>query len=339
VGAGAADLIVLIVHDEVLLPLLVEDSTLVSVLNTLVTGDGEDGGVGLVGDIVDGEGVLVVAVADVAADVLGVGTAVDEALGVVDVAVLLGAADAGGLGGVLQVEEDEATKAVDITGTRADRGTPLGLLVDDDVVGGADGELVEETGEVAAGELDGLVALLEVDGEELLEVEDLDTVTLELGADDDVVLVATDLLPQGAGSRGDDGGQEAEDLDAALGQNLDERGAVVLAVGDELTARLGVDPTPGARASAELGVGAGGAELGVVDEVVEVDVLALEGVKRVALDGLGNAVDTPRVSVSLRCCFLRGTGRLTWCSSGEATWWSRGGRRRPHPARTRAWWT
>jgi len=211
---------------------------------------------------------------------------------IVDVAVVLGAADAGRVGRVLQVEEDETTQAVGVTRTRANGGTVLGLLVDDNVVGGADGELVEPTSEVVTAKLDGLVALLEVDIEELGEVEDLDTVALELGADDEVVLVATQLLPQRASGGGDDGGEEADDLDAALGQDLDERGAVVLAVGDELTAGVGVDPAPAARSGTELGIGTGRAELGVVHEVIQVDVLALEGVQRVALDGLGLAVDT-----------------------------------------------
>lgn len=80
VGAGAAYLVVLVVEDQVLLPLLVEDSALVGVLDARVAGDRDDQGLGLVGDVVDGQRVLVVAVADVAAVVARVGATVDEAL-------------------------------------------------------------------------------------------------------------------------------------------------------------------------------------------------------------------------------------------------------------------
>jgi len=80
VGAGAANLVVLIVEDDVLLPLLVQNGTLVGVLDTGVAGDGDDLGVGLVGDVVDGQRVLVVAVADIATSVARVRATVDEAL-------------------------------------------------------------------------------------------------------------------------------------------------------------------------------------------------------------------------------------------------------------------
>jgi hypothetical protein len=72
-GTVAAELVELVVHNEVLLPLGVEDPALVGVGGALVRGDGDDGRVGGVGRIVDGEGVLVVTVADVTAGEAGVG--------------------------------------------------------------------------------------------------------------------------------------------------------------------------------------------------------------------------------------------------------------------------
>ena len=47
----------------------------------VVRGAGDDGRGGFVGHVVDGERVFVVAVADVVAEVAGVGTTVGEALG------------------------------------------------------------------------------------------------------------------------------------------------------------------------------------------------------------------------------------------------------------------
>ena len=69
VGSGTATvvLIVLVVEDEELLVLGVEDPALVGVGGTLVAGDGDELWVLLVGNVVDGEGVLVVAVADLTA--------------------------------------------------------------------------------------------------------------------------------------------------------------------------------------------------------------------------------------------------------------------------------
>ena len=62
VGARAATvkLVVLVVHDKPLLVLRVEDPALVSVGSTLISGDGDELGVLLVGDVVDGLSMLVV---------------------------------------------------------------------------------------------------------------------------------------------------------------------------------------------------------------------------------------------------------------------------------------
>lgn len=52
--AAAVNLVVLVVQDEELLVLGVEHPALVGVGGTLIAGDGDEGGVLLVGDIVDG---------------------------------------------------------------------------------------------------------------------------------------------------------------------------------------------------------------------------------------------------------------------------------------------
>lgn len=65
-----------------------------------------------------------------------------------NVAVIGVAADTSRVGGVGQIEEDQATEAVLITGASTDGDTVVGLLVDDDVVGRADGQLVEVTGQI-----------------------------------------------------------------------------------------------------------------------------------------------------------------------------------------------
>ncbi|GJC97587.1 hypothetical protein ColKHC_06413 [Colletotrichum higginsianum] len=168
-------------------------------------------------------GVLVVAVADVAAKVLLVGAAVDEALGVVDVAVAGGAPGRRRLGRVAQVDEDEAGAAG--AGARL----------------GADG--------------DGVLLLL---------------------VDDDV------LAPDGLGRVL---GQAAEVDELAVGGDLGEGGAVGLGDDGELAA-VGARPAPGRGPLAGAGP-----EVGVALEVVEVDLVALEGVVGVAGDDGSDAVD------------------------------------------------
>lgn len=66
----------------------VEYDALVGVCCTFVAGVGQDDGSFLVGYVVDGEGVLIVSVADLTACELCIRAAVDEALCVVDVAIL-----------------------------------------------------------------------------------------------------------------------------------------------------------------------------------------------------------------------------------------------------------
>lgn len=114
---GLLLLIQLIVHQQELLVLRVQHPPLVRVRRTLVRDARDDLGVRFIGDVVDGERVLVVAVADLDAVVARVGPAVDEALGVMDVAVGCGAAGLCGVAGVGDVDEDEAGSAGVVAGS------------------------------------------------------------------------------------------------------------------------------------------------------------------------------------------------------------------------------
>ena len=106
--------------------------------------------------------------------------------------------------------------------------------------------------------------------------------------------------------------QEADVQHAALGEDLDEGDTIKDTAGDELTARLGVDPAPGGGSGLATVVGVGRAERSVVDEVVQVNlasqsvssrskspasrgqthVLAPEGQERVARDSSSDTVNT-----------------------------------------------
>lgn len=123
------------------LPVRVEDPSLMRVRGALVRSAGDDGGgvrALLVGDVVDGQRILVVAVADVAAVVLLIRTAVDDALRIVNVSVLGGAAGSERLSRVVHVDEDEASSARAVSWRGTDGYCIVLFLVDHDVVGAAD---------------------------------------------------------------------------------------------------------------------------------------------------------------------------------------------------------
>ena len=156
-------LVELVIQEEVFLPLLIVHYALVDVLCAGERGDGDDVSeiALLVRHFVDGQCVFVVAVADVAPVVPLVWAAVDEALCVVDVAVAGGAARGEGMSGVGHVEEDEAAAAGQVAtdadgfvaADGADSHGVVELLVDDDVVRAADGQLVPVSGEILLGEV------------------------------------------------------------------------------------------------------------------------------------------------------------------------------------------
>lgn len=192
-------LIELVVHDQVLLVVGVEDPTLVSVGGAFVGGNGDDFGERFVSQIVDGEGILVVAVADLTTKVLGVGATVDEALSVVNVAVLGSTSRAGDLGGVAHVEHVNTGSASVVTGLGTNDVGEVGLRVGKDVVDTTEGKVVPEGREVLVG-VEGHGALLVVNVQELLQVEELDTVTGLFTAYDEEVVVGSELPPAAGGN-------------------------------------------------------------------------------------------------------------------------------------------
>lgn len=102
-------------------------------------------------NVVNCEGVFIVSVANLAADVFGVGAFVDEALCIVDIAIFGGASGLAWVRGVRDVDEDEAAFAGRVTGLRTGGDDVVGGLGDDDVVGTSDRELVEPAGQVGFG--------------------------------------------------------------------------------------------------------------------------------------------------------------------------------------------
>lgn len=215
--------------------------------------------------ILHGQGVLIVTVADIAALVLGIRTPVHEALGIVDVAVSGGATKSGGLGGILQVDENETRPTRAGAGLRADSDSILLLLVDHNVVRRARGQAVPVARQIArVGESDGA---RRVDGQQLAEVEDLHTMARRLAADDDEVLVAAQLAPDRVGRVRR---QAAEVDELTRRRDLGEAGAVGLGDYDKLAA-VGRRPAPRRGALAGLA-----AEGGMALEVVEVDLGACQ---------------------------------------------------------------
>ena len=104
----------------------------------------------------------------------------------------------GWVGRVGDVNEDDTGLALVGPGLRPDGVDEVGLGVGYDVVSSTAGEALEVASEIlgVAEDLRGS----RVDCEQLLHVEDLDTVSLGLAADDHQVVLATDLTP-GAGGR------------------------------------------------------------------------------------------------------------------------------------------
>ena len=197
-------LIKLVVHDQVGLPVGVENPALVGVRCTLVRSARDDGRsveALLVGNIIDGQCVLVVAVADIAAVVLLVRSTVDDALSIVDIAVLGRATLLVRLGDVVDVDENESSSTSVIaasTATTTNSNSVTLLLVGNNVVRTTDNSLafgkVVEPGSEVLRRIESL-RLLRVQLEQLLEVEDLNSVTFTLGTDKEVVTQGLHLVP------------------------------------------------------------------------------------------------------------------------------------------------
>ena len=270
VGVDLA-LVKLIVHDDVGLPHGIKDPTLVGVRSTDVRSARDDGTsvteANFVGDIVDGQGVLVVTVANVTAVVLLVRSTVDNALSVVSVAILTVATRDVRLSGVVHVDEHGSTSTgvvtAGATASTAGDGVVL-LVVGNNGVGAALDTLVD-VDESSVGLDVESVGLLGGKLEQLLQVEDLDMVADTFGADDEAVTNNLDLTP-------DDGvvvGRKATKvLKLAVLGDLGEGGTVSLTDGNKVSAL--VRPTPGTTSLTNSIT-----ELLVRLEIVHVDVLAL----------------------------------------------------------------
>jgi hypothetical protein len=228
-------LVKLIVHDDVGLPEGIENPTLMGVGGSDV-GCARDDGTSvtetlLVGDIVDGQSVLVVAVADVTAVVLLVRSSVDYALSVVSVAILAVATLNVRLSGVVHINEHGSTSAgvvtTGATASTAGDGVVL-LVVGDDSVGTALDTLVDVDKSSILLDIES-VGLLGRELKQLLQVEDLDMVTDTFGADDEAVTNNLDLTP-------DDGvvvgRKTSKVLQLAVLGNFGERSTVSLTDGN-----------------------------------------------------------------------------------------------------------
>jgi hypothetical protein len=97
--------------------------------------------------------------------------------------------------GRLQYSESavkEPKKGLRVNTNRTDSNGVVELLVDDDIVRAADWQLVEVTGQVSVAKRHRAGW---VDIEQLRHIKELDTMLLSLAADDDIVLVTSDLTP------------------------------------------------------------------------------------------------------------------------------------------------
>jgi hypothetical protein len=301
VGVDLA-LVELVIHDEMGLPVLVGDPALVSVRGAGVGSAGNDGTSAdtlLVGDVVDGQGVLVVTVADITSVVLLVRTTVHDALSVVSVAILGCATLNVRLGDVISVDENGSTSTGVVatgTSTAAKSDGVVLLLVCADSVRASRNTLGEvDPGNVSL-DVEGLGALGR-ELEELLHVEKLDTVANTLGSDDKSVLQDLHLAPDNGIILG---GETAEVLEFTLLGDLSKCSTVRLTDGNEFAVL--VRPAPRARAFAN-----GVTELSMCLEVVHVlknvsikslavnshqthNVLALVRLVGIALDSLNTTV-------------------------------------------------
>lgn len=107
-----------------------------------------------------------------------------------------------------------------------------------------------------------------INGEQLAPVKDLHAMAASLATNDDVVLVASDLSPDGVGRVG---WKTAKIDKLAGGGNLSKGGAVRLGDNDEFATGV-TDPAPGGRT-----LSSAASKVGMTDKVIEVDLKANHG--------------------------------------------------------------
>jgi hypothetical protein len=111
-------------------------------------------------NISHGQCILVVSVANLTADILSIWTVVDNALGIVDVAVLPCATRAAGLGWILHINKDDTCSASVVTRYGTDRVDHVGGFVGNDIMSTANGKTSEMASEILlVAEDDGLLGL------------------------------------------------------------------------------------------------------------------------------------------------------------------------------------
>jgi hypothetical protein len=243
----------------------VDDPALVRVGVADVGGLADDDWVLLVGCVVDGEGVFVVAEADFLAEVLLVRAAVDDTLCIMNIACLTDAAGRGWVAGVGHVDHEHATGACGVAGvgtrTATDGVDHVNLGVGDKVVRCTEAVKV-------GGQIPSIVEndrVLGVNVEKLVQIEDLQAVVVRLGTDVGVVLDDLDVSPaDGLGVSV----QSAEEAELALLADFDKCNAVSVSYNAKLAALLG-SPAPDIVASL-----ASSTQVFVADEVQKVDVFA-----------------------------------------------------------------
>jgi hypothetical protein len=239
--SGAVSLVELIVKDNVFLPVAIENSTLVGVLSTDIRGARDDTRsilAGLVSHVVDGESILVIAIADIASEVALVGATVDEALGIVHIAVLTCAARGCRPSDIAEIDEGEASTACTVARSSTDRYSIAKFFVDNNVVRATNGQISEESSDICRGTE--VLWTSGVDFEKLVHVKDLDTMTASFGSDDHVVLERTNLPPDG-----EDGllGKATQVGKLAVLVDLGKCSTICLSNGDKLPT-IGCDPAP-----------------------------------------------------------------------------------------------
>ena len=252
-------LVELVVEEQVLVILC--EPALVGVGGTVVGCAGQLGGHGAAVNVDNGEGILVVVEANLAALEITLGSVVDDALSVVGVAVVGNTAGVLGTGRVGDVNHPQTGAALEAV-LGADGGNEVRLLVGDNVVAAA--KLGKVRRQVVA-DAEGLGAL-RVDLEQLLEVKDLQAVVGGLGANVGKVANDLDVAPDGLNRLG---GQAANVRQAAVLADLDKGGAVRLTEEGKLASRAR-GPTPNVVALARAA-----ADVLVAEEALEVDILAL----------------------------------------------------------------
>lgn len=189
-------LIELIVQEDVLVPVALSPPSLMAVGSAGV-GESRDDlrcrVAVLHGGVVDGDGVLVVANANVATAELSVRTVVGDTLSIVYVSVLASTAGRSRLARVGEIDVLETGLAGLVSGLGTDGEDILVVPVNNHVVGTSDGQLVPQANKVGLG-VKGLWAV-GANIEKLLHVKDLDVVANSLRTDDNVVVQHADLAP------------------------------------------------------------------------------------------------------------------------------------------------